>query len=74
MGIASVLNSFGHEQYPSKSDVNPWCLNIEYPNESISFLVGFGKVTQYNVTCQKICYGSQCISGIPREGYYKCIE
>ncbi len=25
-GIASVYNSFGHEQCPSKSDINPWCL------------------------------------------------
>jgi hypothetical protein len=24
-GNVSVLNSFGHEQYPSKS-VDPWCL------------------------------------------------
>jgi len=23
-GIAGVLNSFGHEQYPFKSDINPW--------------------------------------------------
>jgi hypothetical protein len=28
-GIADVLNSFGHEQYPS-NNVNPWCLIIEY--------------------------------------------
>jgi hypothetical protein len=25
-GIAGVLNSFGHEQYPSKNNINPWCL------------------------------------------------
>jgi hypothetical protein len=28
-GIVNVLNSFGHEQYPSIS-VDPWCLIIEY--------------------------------------------
>jgi hypothetical protein len=28
-GIVDVLNSFGHEQYPSNS-INPWCLLIEY--------------------------------------------
>jgi hypothetical protein len=61
-GIIGVLSSFGHEQYPSKSDVDPWCLIIEYPNEdpneSINFLAGFGKAMQYPVTCQKICYGA----------------
>jgi hypothetical protein len=28
-GIANVLNSFGHEQYPS-NNVDPWCLIIKY--------------------------------------------
>jgi len=28
-GIANVLNSFGHQQYPSNS-INPWCLIIKY--------------------------------------------
>jgi len=28
-GIANILDSFGHEQYPSNS-VDPWCLIIEY--------------------------------------------
>ncbi len=73
-GIASVLSSFGHKQYPFKSDVNPWCLITKYPNEGIGFLVGFGKVMQYPIMCEKICYGTQCIFGIPQEGYYRCIE
>ncbi len=64
-GIASVLNNFGHEQYPSKSNVNPWCLISKYPNVGIGFLVGFGRATKYSSTCQKICYGAQCIYGIP---------
>jgi hypothetical protein len=38
-GIASVLSSFAHEQYPSKNDINPWCLIIKYLNEGIGFLV-----------------------------------
>jgi len=46
-GIASVLNSFGHEQYPSKSDINPWCLVTKYPNAGIGFLVGFDRAIQY---------------------------
>ncbi len=33
-GIASVLCSFEHEQYPS-NNVDPWCLFIEYPNDSL---------------------------------------
>ncbi len=37
-----VLCSFEDEQYPSNS-VNPWCLIIEYPNEGISVLIGFGR-------------------------------
>jgi hypothetical protein len=45
-GIPCVLNSFGHEQYPSNS-VDPWCLIIEYHNEGIGFLVSFGRVMQY---------------------------
>jgi hypothetical protein len=67
-GNESVLSSFGREQYPSKS-ANPLCLITEYPNEGIGFLVGFGKVMQYPSTCQKTCYGAQCIFGIPLEGY-----
>jgi hypothetical protein len=47
-GIISVLNSFGHEQYPSKRDINLWCLITKYLNEGIGSLVGFGKVTQYS--------------------------
>jgi hypothetical protein len=43
-GTVSVLNNFGHEQYPYKSNVNLWCLIIEYLNEGIDFLVNFGKV------------------------------
>jgi len=64
-GIAGVLNSFRHEQYFSKSNVDPWCLIKKYPNEGIGFLIGFGRATQYPSTCQKICYGAQCIFGIP---------
>jgi len=63
-GIVYVLNSFGHEQYPSNSK-DPWCLIVEYLNEGIGFLVGFGKIRQYPSTCQKICYGAQRIYGIP---------
>jgi hypothetical protein len=66
-GIIGVLCSFDDEQYPS-NNINPWCLIIEYPNEGIHFLVGFGRVMRYPSTCQKICYGTQCIFGIPREG------
>ncbi len=73
-GIASVLNSFGHEQYPSKSDINPWCLVTKYPNAGIGFLVGFGRAIQYLSMCQKIWYGAQCIYGIPRKGYCRCIK
>ncbi len=61
--IASVFRSFEDEQYLSNS-VDPWCLIIKYLNEGISFLVGFGRATQYPSTCQKICYGTQCIYGI----------
>jgi hypothetical protein len=57
-GIACVLNNFGHEQYPFKNDVDPWCLITEYFNEGISFLVGFNRAMQYLVTCQKTCYGA----------------
>jgi hypothetical protein len=66
--IARVLSSFKHEQYPYKNDVDLWCLITEYPNERIGFLVGFGRATQYPSTCQNICYGAQCIFGIPRDG------
>jgi hypothetical protein len=43
-GIVGVLNSFGHEHYPSNS-INPWCLITKYPIEGIGFFVGFGRVT-----------------------------
>ncbi len=39
MGIARVLNSFTHEQYPFKGEINLWCLITKCPNEGISFLV-----------------------------------
>jgi hypothetical protein len=61
--IAGVLCSFEHEQYPSNS-VNPWCLITKYLNEDIGFLVGFGRATQHPCV-KKICYGTQCIFGIP---------
>jgi len=28
----------GMNNYPSKSDINPWCLIIKYPNEGVGFL------------------------------------
>ncbi len=43
-GIAGVLSSFGHEQYPS-NNINAWCLITKYPIEGIAFFVGFGRVT-----------------------------
>jgi hypothetical protein len=45
-GFASVLCIFEHEQYPS-NNVDPWCLIIEYPDESIDLLVGFGMTMEY---------------------------
>jgi hypothetical protein len=62
-GIVSVLCSFENEHYPSNS-IDPLCLITQYPNEGIHCLL----LTQYPSTCQKICYGTQCISRIPREG------
>ncbi len=49
-GIVGVFCNFEHEQYPFSS-VDPWCLNIEYPNDNIVFLACFGKATQYPSTC-----------------------
>jgi hypothetical protein len=72
-GIACLLNSFGHEQYPS-NNVNPWRLIIKYHNEGIGFLVSFSRVMQYPSTFQNICYGAQCIYGIPFSGYCMFIE
>jgi hypothetical protein len=43
LGIAGVLCNFEHEGSLS-SNVDPWCLIIEYPNDNIIFLGGFGKV------------------------------
>ncbi len=71
--ITSVLCSFEDEHYPSNS-IDPWCLITKYPNEGICFLLDFDGATQYPSTCQKICYGAQCISGIFVEGYCRCIE
>jgi hypothetical protein len=42
-GIAIVLCSFEHDQYPS-NNVDPWCLIIEYFNVGIGFIVGFGMI------------------------------
>ncbi len=42
---------------------------IVWPNEGIAFLIGFGKAMQYPLNCQKICYGAQIISRVPRMGY-----
>jgi hypothetical protein len=58
-GYCRCIEYFGHEQYPSKCDIDPWCLITKYLNEGIGFLVGFGKVTQYLFMCQKICHGAQ---------------
>ncbi len=44
-GIVGVLNSFGHDQYPFKNDVNLWCLIRKHLIEGIGFLVGFGRAT-----------------------------
>jgi hypothetical protein len=63
-GIVNVLNSFGHDQYPS-NNVNPWCLITKYPIEGIGFHVGFDRVTRYPSTFQNIYYGAQCISRMP---------
>jgi hypothetical protein len=52
-GIACVLSSFGHEQYPS-NNIDPPCLITKYLNEGIGFLVGFVKATHYPSTFQKI--------------------
>jgi len=30
----------GMNNYPSKNNINPWCLIIKYPNEGIGFLEG----------------------------------
>jgi hypothetical protein len=57
-GTIGVLSSFGHEKYHYKNNVDLWCLIIKYLNEGIGFLLGFGRVTQYPVICQKICYGA----------------
>jgi hypothetical protein len=72
-GIVSVLCSFEDEHYPSNR-IDPWCLITKYPNEGIGFLVGFGRVMQYPIMCQNISYGAQCIYGILRGGYCKCIK
>ncbi len=66
-GIPSVLCIFEHEQYPS-SNVDPWCLIIEYLNENIDFFVGFGMIIEYTYKFQKMCYGTQCNSKIPYKG------
>ncbi len=54
--IVSVLNSFGHEQYPSKSNIDPQCLITEYPNEGIGFFVDFGRAMQYPITYQNMLW------------------
>jgi hypothetical protein len=41
---------------------------------NIVFLLGFGMTMQYPSKFQNTCYGALCISGIPYEGYCKCIE
>jgi hypothetical protein len=55
----------GH--YPS-NNVDPWCLITKYLDDTIRFLGGFAKATQYPSTCQKIYYGTQCIFGILERG------
>jgi len=63
-GAIGVLYSFEDEQYPS-NNVDPWCLITKYLNDGIGFLVGFDKATKYPSMCEKICYGAQCIYGVP---------
>ncbi len=59
------MNSFG-QQYPFKSDVDPWFLITKYLNEG-GFLVGFGRAMQYPLTCQNIC----CVEPNVFLGYLK---
>jgi len=48
-GIIGILSSFEYEQYFFKNDIDLWCLIIEYLNECIGFLVGFGRAMQYPI-------------------------
>jgi hypothetical protein len=47
---------------------------IKYPNEGIVFLVDFVRVMQYPSKCQNEYDSTQCIYGLPSEGYYKKIK
>jgi hypothetical protein len=71
-GIVGVLCSFEDEQYSSIIYTHGVC--TKYLSEGIGFLVCFGRVMYYPITCQNICYGAQCIFGIHREGHCSCIE
>jgi hypothetical protein len=70
------MNLFGHEQYPSSSmdQKNSAHGVIMYPNEGVTFLLGFVTATQYLSKFQKIWYGAQTISRLPRMAYYMFIE
>jgi hypothetical protein len=61
------LCSFEHEQCPSNS-VDPWCLIIEYPNDDIGFLGGFGKVTQYPSHVKRYVMDTNVILGYLKRG------
>jgi hypothetical protein len=55
-GIAGVLSSFEHEQYPFDTlDQN----NSAHGVYSVAeILLGFGRAMHYPFMCQKICYGA----------------
>jgi hypothetical protein len=46
-----------------------WMPQIRY-----CLLLNFGRGMQYPSKFQNICYGTQCVFGIPWERYYKFIE
>jgi hypothetical protein len=66
-GIACVLSSFGHEQYPSNS-IDSLCLITKYLNEGIGFPVGFAKAMYYLSTFQKIFMERNVFLGYPTRG------
>jgi drug/metabolite transporter superfamily protein YnfA len=47
---------------------------VLWPNEGITFLLGFGRAIQYPSNCRKIWYGAQTISRVPITGYCTFIE
>jgi len=76
-GIACAINIPKHEQCPfdSINQNNLLVVFIEYPKQlGSTFLIGFGRLMQYPSKFQKICYGAQCIYGVPYERYFMCIK